>query len=109
MLESAPEGESSACDRLQVAQDRGDFSVQAAKFGGGRRQFVAVVVGGPGERTAAAADDTETHTDPGPPGTDGHNPLSGLDTAPGTMRMARRLLDPATEAEIQALAPRPDR
>lgn len=47
---------------------------------------------------------TDAHSDTDPPDTDASDATSGQDTAPGTMRMARRLLDPATKAEIQALA-----
>jgi len=59
----------------------------------------------PAEDPTAGTNDVEAHAeDIGPPDTDAHDPAREPDTAPGTMRMARRLLDPATEAEIQALA-----
>ena len=51
--------------------------------------------------TPAAADDDIEQSGELQPDTDAS---SGPAASGGTMRMARRLLDPATEAEIQALA-----
>jgi hypothetical protein len=58
----------------------------------------------PDDQAIANPDDIEGHPNIGPPDKDASGASSGPDTAPGTMAMARRLLDPATEAEIQALA-----
>jgi len=58
----------------------------------------------PDDQPTAVPQPPDAHSGTDPPDTDASSATSGPDTAPGTMAMARRLLDPATEAEIQALA-----